>query len=86
MLNSNTVPAKETLMPFLQNEVNEKDSINADIGKKIVSVLRTWLKKSSVPKQESTHENTANEDKVGCEDFRNASSEVRLGWTERGRR
>jgi hypothetical protein len=44
----NTIPSKETLVHFLQDE---QDNINEDIGAVIVSLLRTWLRSSSVQKQ-----------------------------------
>ena len=48
MLNINTLPSKETLMRFLKDE---QDSINADIGEEIISLLCDWLKRSSVNKR-----------------------------------
>jgi hypothetical protein len=48
ILNINTIPSKEALMRFLQNE---QDNINADIGEEIISLLRNWLGSTSAFKE-----------------------------------
>ncbi len=48
LLNINTLPSQETLMCFLQDG---QDSINADIGDQIISILCTWSERSSMSKQ-----------------------------------
>ena len=40
ILGINTIPSKETLMHFLERE---QDSINADIGDELLSVLCKWF-------------------------------------------
>ncbi len=47
ILNTNTIPHKETLLRFLQNE---QDSINPDIREDIISGLIDWLKCTTVTK------------------------------------
>ncbi len=48
ILNINTIPSKETLMRFLQNE---QDSINDHIGEELIDSLCIWLEQSSMSKK-----------------------------------
>ena len=47
ILGVNTIPAKETFMHFLESE---QDSINADIGDELLSVLCKWLRFKPISK------------------------------------